>query len=347
MTVRGEDYVSVIDPKKMKEVRRVKTANGPGMVLFRPDGRYAFVPSSFTPEFDVIDTTSYRVVARLPQASPFSPNLAVSDDGKEVWFTLKDTGKVQIVSGEPPFRILATLDTGPITNHVTLVDNGNGKFAYVTVGGLNEVKVYRRGTQPELIATIPTGDLPHGIWHSGNSERVYVGLENGDAVLAIDTLSNKVIATIPIGQTPQALVYVPGAVASGDGTANLTPLGVAGQTLHIEMLPPAGASTNGRATVAVNSLGVIDLLQIAVAGLQPGQEYQLFLVDSLTKPDASRIALAKFRTWPNGAAVAQAIGPLRTVVGATDVAAGKQSEQRYLIVTAIGSDQTVLQQQTP
>jgi hypothetical protein len=32
---------------------------------------------------------------------------------------------------------------------------------------------------------------------------------------------------------------------------------------------------------------VIDLLEIAVAGLQPGQEYQLFLVDSLAKPDAS------------------------------------------------------------
>jgi len=347
VAVRGEDYVSVIDPVRMKEVRRVKTANGPAMILFRPDGRYAFVPSSFTPEFDVIDTTSYRVVARLPQASPFSPNLAVSDDGKEVWFTLKDTGKVQIVSGEAPFRILTTLDTGPITNHVTLADNANGKFAYVTIGGLNEVKVYRRGTQPELIATIPTGDLPHGIWHSGNNERVYVGLENSDAVLAIDTLSNKIIATIPIGQTPQALVYVPGAVATGDGTANLTPLGVAGQTLHIDMRPPGGAVTNARATVAVNSLGVIDLLQIAVAGLEPGQEYELFLVDSLTKPDASRVALTKFTANPSGAAVAQAIGPLRTVVGTADSAAGKQPEQRYLVVTATGSDRPVLQQQTP
>jgi YVTN family beta-propeller protein len=132
-----------------------------------------------------------------------------------------------------------------------------------------------------LIATIPTGDLPHGIWHSGDGERVYVGLENSDAVLAIDTLSNTTIATIPIGQTPHALVYVPGAVATGDGTANLTPLGVAGQALHIEMLPPAGAGANARATVAVNLLGVIELLQIAVAGLQPGQEYELCLVNSL------------------------------------------------------------------
>ena len=349
VTVRGEDYVSVIDPVRMREMRRVQTANGPGMVLFRPDGRYAFVPSSFTPEFDVVDTTSYQVVARLPQVSPFSPNLAVSQDGKEVWFTLKDTGKVQVITGEPPFRIVTTLDTGPITNHVSLVDNANGRFAYVTVGGLNEVKVYRRGAQPgspELIARIPTGDLPHGIWHSGSGERVYVGLENSDEVVAIDTLSNKIIATIPIGQTPQALVYVSGAVASGDATANLSPLGVAGEALHIEMLPPPGAaSANARATVAVNSLGLIDLLQIAVAGLQPGQEYQLFLVDSLTKADASRTALTKFTANVSGAAVAQAIGPLRTVV--TAGVAAQQSGRRYLIVTAIGSDQTVLQQQTP
>jgi hypothetical protein len=57
------------------------------MVLFRPDGKFAFVPSSFTPEMDVIETDSYKVVARVPQASPFSPNLAVDED--EVWFTLK------------------------------------------------------------------------------------------------------------------------------------------------------------------------------------------------------------------------------------------------------------------
>jgi YVTN family beta-propeller protein len=86
--VRGEDYVSVIDPVKMKETRRIQTANGPGMVLFRPDGKYAFVPSSFTPELAVVDTHTYSVVARVPQASPFSPNLAVSRDGMEVWFTL-------------------------------------------------------------------------------------------------------------------------------------------------------------------------------------------------------------------------------------------------------------------
>ncbi len=347
VTVRGEDYVSVIDPMRMREIRRIRVANGPGMTMFGPDGRYGFVCSSFTPELAVIDTASHQIIKRVSQTSPFCPNIAVSPENDEVWITLKDVGKVQVFRAKPPFEQIALLDTGPITNHVNFANNRNGKFAYLTIGGANEVKAYRRGAKPELVATIPVGDLPHGIWQSGDGTRVYVGLENGEHAVAIDTLSNKMIANIPIGQTTQALVYVPGAVPNGDGTANLTPLGVAGQTLHFEMLPPSGAGSNGRATVAVNSLGVIDLLQIAATGLQPGQEYQLFLVDSLTKPDGSRIALTKFTANPSGAAVAQTIGPLRTVVGAADAAAGKQSEQRYLIVTATGSDQPVLQQRTP
>jgi YVTN family beta-propeller protein len=347
VTVRGEDYVSVIDPVTMKEMRRIRLANGPGMTMFGPDGRYGFVCSSFTPELAVIDTATHQIIKRVAQISPFCPNIAVTAENDEVWITLKDIGKVQVFRAKPPFEQIALLDTGPITNHVNFANNGNGKFAYLTIGGANEVKAYRRGAKPELVATISVGDLPHGIWPSGDGTRMYVALENGQHAVAIDTLSNKVIANIPIGQTTQALVYVPGAVQNGDGMANLMPLGVAGEVQHIEMLPPSGAGSNGRATVAVNSLGVIDLLQIAVAGLQPGQEYQLFLVDSLTKPGANRIGLAKFKTWPNGAGIAQAIGPLRSVVEAGEGAAGKQSEQRYLVVTAIGSDQTVLQQQTP
>jgi hypothetical protein len=129
---------------------RVPTANGPGMIQFRPDGRYAFVPSRFTPELDVIDVARHEVVARVEQASPFSPNLAVSPDGKEVWFTLKDTGKAQVIAAEPPFATLTVLDTGPVTNHVAMVDGAEGHFAYVTVGGLDLVKVYRRnGATPE------------------------------------------------------------------------------------------------------------------------------------------------------------------------------------------------------
>ena len=212
VTVRGENYVSVIDPAQLKEVRRIELANGPGMTVFGTDGKYGFVCSSFTPELAVVDVASHQVVKRLAQVSPFCPNIAVSPENDEVWITLKDAGKVQVFSAHPPFEQKAVLETGPITNHVNFVNNHNGKFAYITIGGANVVKVFRRGAAPELVATIPVGNLPHGIWPSGDGSRVYVALENGEQAVAIDTLTNRVIANIPIGQTTQALVYVPGAV---------------------------------------------------------------------------------------------------------------------------------------
>ena len=344
VTVRGENYVSVIDPIKMKEIGHVQTANGPGMVLFRPDGRYAFVPSSFTPELDVIDTRNHEVVARVPQASPFSPNLAVSRDGTEVWFTLKDSGKTQVMSAEPPFRILATLDPGPICNHVALVDNTNGKFAYVTVGGENLVKVYSRGENPKLVATIPTGDLPHGIWGSGDGTRVYIGLENQDAVTAIDTLKNTALATIPVGQQPQALVYVPDAVPSGDGMANLMPLGEAGKAVHLILIAPENSGRSAHATVSVNDLGALDLLQAAVSGLKPGQKYTLWLVESRTGQFEHKEALVSFQANPSGAQIAQAIGPLRKVLTSTDK---QPAQKRFLMISQTDDDLPALIQKQP
>ena len=84
-------------------------------------------------------------------------DIAVSPENDEVWITLKDTGRVEVYSAKPPFEQKALLDTGPITNHVNFANNRNGKFAYVTIGGLNEVKVFRRSATPELVATIPVG----------------------------------------------------------------------------------------------------------------------------------------------------------------------------------------------
>src|SRR5215472_12856249 len=104
VTVRGEDYISVIDPKGMREIRRIRLANGPGMTMFGPDGRYGFVCSSFTPELAVIDVASHKVIKRLAQVSPFSPNIAITPESDEVWITLKDVGKVQVFKAKSPFE---------------------------------------------------------------------------------------------------------------------------------------------------------------------------------------------------------------------------------------------------
>jgi len=344
VTVRGESYVSVIDPAQMKETRRIELANGPGMTIFGTDGKYAFVCSSFVPELAVIDVASHEVVKRLSQVSPFCPNIAVSPENDEVWITLKDAGKVQVFSAKPPFDQEAVLETGPITNHVNFVNNANGKLAYITIGGANVVKVFRRGATPELVATIPVGSLPHGIWPSGDGSRVYVALENGEQAAAIDTLTNKVIANIPIGQTTQALVYVPGAVPNGAGTDNLVPLGEAGNTARLHLEAGGTVLPDAQASVAVNSLGLLDLVQIAAAGLAPKAQYRVYLAGSNHAPFGKLEALAILKTNPDGAGIVQAIGPLKTLAPRDSGGAVVRFE-RFLIVTDTkDTSQVVLRQ---
>jgi YVTN family beta-propeller protein len=167
VTVRGENYVAVLDGTTYAEKSRIAMPNGPGMTIFSPDGHYGYVCSSFTPELDVVDVATHQIRARVTQPSPFCPNLAASPDGKQLWITLKDVGKTVAYNAQPPFSMLRTLNTGPITNHVNFVRNRNGQFAYVTVGGLNQVQVFRTDDFSK-VATISVGSLPHGEWPSGD-----------------------------------------------------------------------------------------------------------------------------------------------------------------------------------
>jgi YVTN family beta-propeller protein len=333
VSVRGENYISVIDPVQMKETRRIEVANGPGMTMFGPDGKYAFVCSSFSPEIDVIDVKSYQVANKLTQGSPFCPNIAVTPEDDEVWLTLKDSGKTQVIHAKPPFATKFIFETGQITNHVTFVNNSAGKFAYITIGGQDEVKVFRRGTNPpELVATIPTGELPHGLWPSGDGTRVYVALENGGAVQAIDTASNKVIATIPIGQTAQALVYVPNAVPQGAGTDNLVPLGEAANSAKFDLVSASHDLPKARASATVNSLGALDLVEVAVANLTPKSQFKLCVAESDHAPYGKVECLAVIKTNVEGSGIAQAIGPLKAVAN-TQQSANAPQPRRYLVVT--------------
>jgi YVTN family beta-propeller protein len=325
VTVRGENYVSVLDGKTYEETARITVPNGPGMTIFSPDGKYGYVCSSFVPETDVITVADHKIVGKVAQASPFCPNIAATPDGTQVWFTLKDTGKAQVFDARPPFALLKTLDTGPITNHVNIVRNAHGQFAYVTIGGLNVVKVFRTDNF-EQVATIPVGDLPHGIWPSGDGTRVYVGLENADEVAAIDTLSNKVIATMPIGQAAQALVYVPNAVPEGDGMQNLQPLGTAGMAVHLTLAPPGRKSGRAPTSVALFDQGLTQVLEAAVTGLAPKEAYVLALSGRADGKGALQ-PLAAFTTNPAGSAIVNAVGPIRQIVR-NDA----RTMRRYLVI---------------
>jgi YVTN family beta-propeller protein len=334
VTVRGEDYVAVLDGQGFEEKSRIKVPAGPGMQIFSPDGKYGYVCSSFNPETVVISVADHQIVGHVKQDSPFCPNIAATPDGKQVWLTLKDTGRTMVFDAQPPFAVLKSIDTGPITNHVNIVHNANGTFAYVTVGGLNEVKVFRTDDFSQ-VATIPVGKLPHGVWPSGDGSRVYVGLENADGIAAIDTATNTLIATSLVGQAPQAIAYVPNAVPEGDGTQGLQPLDAAGRVTHLVLGGVEGRKTVGTVgssedkaptSVSLFDQGLTQIFQASATGLQPKKPYVLALS---SKPNGKgRLeVIASFMTNPAGAAIVNTAGPIRQIVLGEE-----QMPRRYLVI---------------
>ena len=333
VTVRGENYVAVLDGTTYEEKTRIIVAERSGhadLLAGRQVRLCLLVVQSGDRRRSPSPTT--RSSAGCRRRARSVPNIAATPDGTQVWFTLKDIGKTQVFDARPPFAVLKTLDTGPITNHVNIVRNAHGQFAYVTVGGLNEVKVFRTDDFSK-VATIPVGKLPHGIWPSGDGTRVYVGLENDDGLAAIDTLTNKVIATVPIGQAPQALVYVPNAVPEGDGHgAGLQPLGVAGQAAHLTLAPPAGDRRQPAQAA--------DQRHAVRPGADPGAGGRRSPGSSRSSPTCWRWRtradgagavepLASFMTNPAGAAIVNAVGPIRQIVRAR-----RDAPRRYLVIVA-------------
>ena len=143
------------------------------------------------------------------------------------------------------------------------------------------------------------------------------------------------IATIPIGQAPQAIAYVVDAVPQGDGKQGLQPLGVAGEAIHLALAPVAGGKSGAMPTsVSLFDQGLTQVLQASVTGLEPRKPYVLALA---SQPDGKGKLepLSSFMTNPAGSAIVNAVGPIRQVV--QDAGDG---QRRYLVIAAASTDGT-------
>src|SRR6185503_8094708 len=103
------------------------------------------------------------------------------------------------------------------------------------------------------------------------------------------------------------------------------------------------ALPDAQASVAVNSLGLLDLIQIAARGLSPRTQYQVYLAESNRLPFGKLEPLAILKTNPDGGGIVQAIGPLKVL--ARSASSFSSPSRRFLIVTDMkDSSQVVLRQ---
>ncbi|HLK28309.1 MAG TPA: cytochrome D1 domain-containing protein [Puia sp.] len=334
VTVRGEGYVSVIDVNKMEEIKRIPVADGPGMVAFSPDGKFAYVCSSFTPELDVVSTSDYKIIKRIPVASSFSPNIFTSPDGEWVALTLKDIGAVVVVNTKT-LEIVKQMNTGGITNHVSFSNLGKIQRMFVTVGAENKVRVFDVNKNFVQTDTINVGALPHGLWPSADGKLMYIGLEYGDEMQAIDLVTLKVISTIKIGQSPQALVYADNAVSDyKESLENLSPLNDSAATQIINLNSVNGNAAHGK--LAVRPIGVTDLIEQIYTNLAPGKTYTLTFSKSENAPFTNDYEVNHFVADIHGKFSGQSTGLIKSARDST------AKDYKHLILIDSDTKKTVL-----
>jgi len=291
---RALAQVDIVDAIHGGVVGHIATADGPSKVVFSPDGNYAYVNHIRSATIDVISVASRRVVARIDGlADVFSSDEALSPDGQQLWAAHKKTGQVSVIDTRTR-QVISVLTTGPATNHPNFVTTTTGAFVYLTVGGLNETKVYQRhgAGAPTLIGAVTSsGTEPHGIWPSPDNTRVYVVNEHSDTVDVIDTASRTVIHTLHVGQEGQALVYVANAVPSGTGTQHLTRQGLDQRVANA----PAVVEGPGKVLVTVRAVDGLNMVELSAAKLEPLTKYTAYGAHG-----EARIPLLSFTTDAKG-----------------------------------------------
>ncbi|MDP2896473.1 MAG: multiheme c-type cytochrome [bacterium] len=243
--------VSVIDAQSAKEVKRLSAARGAWGVERSPDGKFVYVTnnlSHFVPfrttsmsEVTVIDTQTRNVVNRIrvPETN-LVQGVAFSPDGEFALVTMLRTKNVvpmtRVIQGWVITNGLAIIWKNGRVDEVLLdepnsyfadptdvVITPDGKYAYVTGGGIDAVAVVdlpkllgilRNASEEErvnlipnhlgiptefVVRRIPTGSNPRGLVVSPDGKFVYVAAALDDDVTIIDTNKQEVVGSIDLG----------------------------------------------------------------------------------------------------------------------------------------------------
>lgn len=206
VAMRGENYISVLEldseklhdtstirTKRMAEIAVLPTVQGPSMVSFTSDGKFAFVVAGKEKRLEKFDVASRKPVASKEVVAPFTPFGLVTPDDKEIYLVHKGAGKLSIFRTSDLGVVVEGLDIGPRANHVAFI----GKLAYISIGGPKpsaanpdpegKIVVIDRTTHKivnELTGSDFTGD-PHGIWMTSDRKKLYLGHERGNRVTVI------------------------------------------------------------------------------------------------------------------------------------------------------------------
>jgi YVTN family beta-propeller protein len=238
VTSRSENTVFVIDTAKNAVVATIAVGSFPSGVAITPDGTrpsgrddrrhqpLAYVTNEIDNTVSVINAVSNTIVATIAVGNE-PIGVAFTPDGTLAYVTNTNDNTVSVIDTARN-KVVATIPMGNAPVAVAITPDGTDPYerdnhrhqplAYVTNSADNTVSVIDTASNT-VAATIPVGNQPIGVTitpdgsnpyeHDDHRDQLlsYVTNFADDTVSVIDTASNKVVATIPVGNAPIAVAF--------------------------------------------------------------------------------------------------------------------------------------------
>ncbi|MFD6226210.1 YncE family protein [Streptomyces sp. NPDC060232] len=198
------------DPHTMDRVKTVPvTCFGVNHADFSADGRYFIVSCEFSGELLKVDTEKMEVVGqqKLPFEGAMPQDVKVSPDGKTFYVADMMAHGMWVLSGDS-FETPKLLPTGKGCHGLYV--SRDSKEMYVSNRGEGTISVYNF-PQKKLTKkwTLPDGGSPDMGGVSADGKVLWLSGRYNSEVYAVDTVTGKQLARIPVGGGPHGLAVYP------------------------------------------------------------------------------------------------------------------------------------------
>ena len=175
------------------------------LIAPRAESFYAYIPNADEGTISVIDTKKDELVKTIKVDDVLSDGIEVSRDGALIYVGNYEKGQLLIVDAKSG-EIVEKIATGKNLHGIDMTPDG--KFLYLASGDFKEGEQYNYITVLDTTTNKITNEIlttsksPSHIDFSRDGSLAYVANILSNDITLIDTKTQKIIATIPVGTIP-------------------------------------------------------------------------------------------------------------------------------------------------
>jgi YVTN family beta-propeller protein len=167
VTLQESHEIAAIDLKTFAVAWKVAVGKQPAGIMVTPDDKHVLVGVMGEDYIAVVDWRERKLVRKVTTGKG-AHNFRAQGDGKHVWVTNRDAGSISLLD----YATLSVKDVlkvpgGPDCMEIT----ADGKQLWVTTRWRRTVSVIDIASK-KIIAEIPVGKSPHGIFFAAHAPRI-------------------------------------------------------------------------------------------------------------------------------------------------------------------------------